>query len=89
VVSVADCGGCGAACEVRPTVGEVVMGVVGMPPVAATFQTRICTRITRVRTNKQVDTVERMMQVILEVTVVVMGQGVLSQSPVNRSWFAT
>jgi len=89
VVSAADCGGTEAAFEVRPTVGVVVMGVEGIPQAAATSQTRICTRIIRVQTHRQVDTVEPMKGVILRVMVVVLGREVMSQNPVNKSWFAT
>lgn len=64
--------------------GAVATGVVGIPQVAATSQTKICTRITRVRTHRQVDTVELTKGVILRVTVVVLGREVMSQSPVNK-----
>jgi hypothetical protein len=75
VLSVVDCGGSEAACEVRLTVDAVVMGVVDMLPVAATSPTRICTKTTRVQTNRRrlVDTVEHMMAVTLGV-IVVMGR---------------
>ena len=102
VVSVVGCGGFEVAYEVRPTVGVEVMGVVGMPLVAATSRTRICTKTTQVRNNKRVDTVEHMKRVmvvvvvvvvvavaaVVVVTVVVTGRGVISQSRVNKSWFA-
>jgi hypothetical protein len=65
------------------------MGVVGIALVPVTSQTRICTRIIRVRTHRQVDTVELTKGVMLRVTVVVLGREVTSQSPVNKSWFAT
>ncbi len=84
MLSVVDCGGSEAACEVRLTVDAVVMGAVDMLPVAATSPTRICTKTTRVQTNRRVDTVEHMMAVTLGVMVVVMGREVMSQSPVNK-----
>jgi hypothetical protein len=86
---VVGCGGSEAACVVHPTVGAEVMGAVGMPLVAATSRTRICTRTTQVRNNRRVDTVEQHMKaVMVAATVVVMGRGVMSQSRVNKSWFA-
>jgi hypothetical protein len=89
VVSAADCGASEVAREDLPTVDVVVLGVVGMPPVAAISQTRICTRITPVPTNRQVDTAEHMKEAMLGGTVVAMGLVAMSQSPVNKSWFAT
>lgn len=89
VVSAVVCGGSEVACEVRPTVGVEVMGAVGMPLVAATSRTRICTKTTQVRNNKRVDTVEHMKGgVTVVVTVVVMGREVMIQSRVSKSWFA-
>ena len=89
VVSAVGCGGSEVACEVRPTVGVEVMGAVGgMPLVAATSRTRICTKTTQVRNNKRVGTVEHMKGVTVVVTVVVMERGVMIQSRVNKSWFA-
>jgi hypothetical protein len=86
---VVDCGAYGVAYEVRPTEDAVGMGVVGMPLAVATSRTRTCTRTTRVRTSRRVDTADRMRGGTLEVSVVVMARGLTSQSPVNRSWFAT
>jgi hypothetical protein len=88
VVSAVGCGGSEAACAVQPTVGVEVMGAVGMPLVAATSRTRICTKTTQVRNNRRVDTVEHMKAVMVAATVVVMGREVTSQSRVNKSWFA-
>ena len=73
--------------EARSMEDVVGMDVVGTLLAVATSRTRICIRITRVRTSRRVDTVDRMMGGIL--IVVVMAQGVSSQSPVNRLWFAT
>ena len=75
--------------EARPMEDAEVMGVVGTLLAVATSPTRIYIRITRVRTSRRVDTVERMMGDILEGTVVVMAREVTIQSPVNRSWSAT
>jgi hypothetical protein len=78
--------------EARPMEdAEEVMDVVGMLLAVATSRTRICIRITRVRISRREDTaVERMMEDLLEGTVVVMARRVTSQqSPVNKSWFAT
>jgi hypothetical protein len=88
VVFAVGCGGSEAACAVRLTVGVEVMGAVGMPPVAATSRIRICTKTTQVQNNRRVDTVGRMKAVMVAATVVVMGRGVMSQSRVNKSWFA-
>ncbi len=87
-VSVVDYVASGVDHEVRPTEDAGVMGVVGTLPAVATSRTRICIRTTRVRTSRQVDTAERMMVAMLEGTVVAMVQGVSSQNPVNKSWFA-
>jgi len=73
--------------EARSMEDVVGMDVVGTLLAVATSRTRICIRITQVRTSRRVDTVDRMMGGIL--IVVVMAQGVSSQSPVNRLWFAT
>jgi hypothetical protein len=90
-VSVVDCVACVVDYEARPMEDAEVMDVVGTLLAVATSRTRICIRITRVRTSRRegVDTVERMMGGILEGTVVVIARGVTSQSPVNKSWFAT
>ena len=88
-VSVVDCAVSVVDYEVHPMEDVVVMDVVGTLLVVATSRTRICIRITRVQTSRRVDTVERMRGVMLEGIVVVMAQEDTSQSPVNRSWFAT
>jgi hypothetical protein len=93
-VSVVDCVASVADYEARPTEEDAeVMDVVVTLLVVATSRTRICIRITRDRTSRRVDTVERMMGGLLEGTVLVMARararGVTSQSPVNKSWFAT
>ena len=77
--------------EARPMEDAEVMDVVGTLLADATSRTRICIRITQVRTSKRVGTaVERMKGDLLEGTVVVMVRRVTSQqSPVNKSWFAT
>ena len=89
VVSVADCVASVVDYEARPMEDAVVMDVVGTLLVVATSRTRICIRITPVRTSKRADMVERMMERMLEGIVVVMARGVTSQSLVNKSWFAT
>jgi hypothetical protein len=99
VVSVVDCVASVVDYEARPMEDAEVMDVVvvGTLLAVATSRTRICIRITRVRTSRRVDTVERMMGGLLEGTVLVMarglglgpGRGVTTQSPVNKSWFAT
>jgi hypothetical protein len=98
VVSVVDCVASVVDYEARPMEDAEVMDVVvGTLLAVATSRTRICIRITRVRTSRRVDTVERMMGGLLEGTVLVMARGrgrgpvrgVTSQSPVNKSWFAT
>jgi hypothetical protein len=86
VASAVDCVG-SVDYEAR-TMEDVVMDVVGTLLAVAISRTRICIRITRVRTSRRVDTVERMMRGIPVGTVVVMARGVTSQSPVNKSWFA-
>jgi hypothetical protein len=93
--SVVDCVASVVDYEARPMEDAEVMDVVvvavvvGMLLAVATSRTRICIRITRVRTSRRVDTaVRRMMGDLLEGTVVVMARGLSSQSPVNRSWFA-
>ena len=74
----------------RPTEDAELMDVVDTLLVVATSRTRICIRITRVRTSRRVDTVERMMGGMLEGTVAaVMAREGSRQSPVNKSWFAT
>ena len=89
-VSVVDCVASVVDYEARPMEDTEVMDVVGMLLAVATSRTRICIRITRVRTSRRVDTVvERMMGGLLEGTVVVMARRVTRQSPVNKSWFAT
>ena len=75
--------------EARSMEDVEVMDVAGTLLAVATSRTRICIRITRVRTSRRVVTVERMMGGILEGTVAVMARGVTRQSPVNKSWFAT
>lgn len=87
-VSVVDCVASVVDYEARPMEDAVVMDVVGTLQAAAISRTRICIRITRVRTSRRVVTVEPMRGGILEGTVVVMARGVTSQSPVNKSWFA-
>jgi hypothetical protein len=88
-VSAVDCVASVADYEARHMEDEEVMDVVGTLLVVATSRTRICIRITPVRTNKRADMVERMMERMLEGIVVVMARGVTSQSLVNKSWFAT
>jgi hypothetical protein len=88
-VSVVDCVASVVDYEARPMGDAEVMDVVGTLLVG-TSRTRICIRITRVRTSRRVDTaVERMMGGLLEGTVVVLARRVSSQSPVNKSWFGT
>ena len=87
-VFVVDCVASVVGYEARLTEDAVVMDVVGTLQAAATSRTRICIRITRVRTSRRVVTVEPMRGGILEGIVVVMARGVTSQSPVNKSWFA-
>src|SRR6267154_2661282 len=90
VVSVADCVASVVDYEARPMEDAVVMDVVGTLLVVATSRTRICIRITRVRTSRLVDTaVQHMMGRLLEGTVVIMARRVTRQIPVNKSWFAT
>ena len=78
--------------EARPMEDAEVMDVVGTLLAVGTSRTRICIRITRVRTSRLADTaVERMpmMGGSLEGTVVVLARRDSSRSPVNKSWFAT
>jgi hypothetical protein len=89
VVSVVGCVASVVDYEARTMEDAEVMDVVGTLLGVAISRTRICIRITRVRTNRRVDTVERLMGGMLVGTVVVMARGVTSQSPVNKSWFAT
>ena len=89
VVSVVDCVAPVVDYEAPPMEDAEVMGVVGTLLAVATSRTRICIRITRVQTNRQVDTAERMMVGMLEATVVVIARGVTSQSQANKLWFAT
>ncbi len=68
-VSVVDCVASVVDYEAHPMEDAEVMDVVGTQLAVATSRTRICIRITRVRTSRRVDTaVERMMEVLLEGT---------------------
>ena len=78
--------------EAHPMEDAEVMDVGGTLLAVATSRTRIYIRTTRVRTSRRVDTVGHMRGVSLEleVTAVAMvARAVTSQSPVNKSWFAT
>ena len=88
-VTVVGCVASVVDCEARSMEDAELMDVVVTLLALATSRTRICIRIISVRTNRRVVTVERTMGGILEGTVVVMARGVMRQSPVNKSWFAT
>ena len=93
VVSVVDCVASVVDYEAHPMEDAEVMDVEGMLLAVAISRTRICIRITRVRTSRRVDTVEHMRVGSLELegtaVVAMVARGVTSQSPVNKSWFAT
>jgi hypothetical protein len=84
-VSVVDCVACVVDYEARSMEDAEVMDVVGTLLAVASSRTRICIRITRARSSRRVDTVERMMGGMLEGTVAVMARGATIQSPVNKS----
>jgi hypothetical protein len=88
-VSVVDCVASVVDYEGRSLEDAEVMDVVGTLLGVASSRIRICIRITRVRTSRRLDTVERMIGGLLEGTMMVIAQGVTRQSPVNKSWFAT
>ena len=88
VVSVVDCVASVVDYEARSEDAEVMV-VAGTLLAVATSRTRICIRITRVRTSRQVDTAARMMGDMREGTAVVLARGVMSRSPANKLWFAT